>query len=84
MIFLMGQGVGCIPLYFHLSFIFPLFEVLAKSKFYLFNPLTVIFWGGYYFYSGTIVVKGLLHFSITFAYALIFLIIIFLKYLIPK
>jgi hypothetical protein len=66
------------------SLSFDLCEVLAKSKLYLFNPLTVIFWSGYYFYSGTIVVKGLLMFLITFAYVLIFLIIIFLKYLIPK
>ena len=47
---------------FPLLVFFDLFEVLAKPLFYLFNPLTVIFWGGYYFYSGTKVVKGLLNF----------------------
>jgi hypothetical protein len=50
----------------------------------LFNPLTVILWGGYYFYSGTIVVKGLLNFLITITYVLLFLIIIFFNYSIPK
>jgi hypothetical protein len=45
------------------SLSFDLFEVLAKSKFYLFNPLTVMVWGGYHFCSGILVVRGLLDFS---------------------
>jgi hypothetical protein len=39
------------------------FKVLSKYYFYLFNLFTVILWGGYHFYSGTLVVNGLLNFS---------------------
>jgi hypothetical protein len=46
-----------------LVFLFDLFEVLAKSKFYLFNPLTVIVWCGYHFCSGILVVRGILNIS---------------------
>jgi hypothetical protein len=46
------------------SLSFDLFEVLAKSNFYLFNPLTVMVWGGYHFCSGILVVRGLLNFSL--------------------
>jgi hypothetical protein len=45
MIFLMGQGVGCIPLYFHLSFIFFPYSThhkyLEKNKFAHSFPLLV-------------------------------------------
>jgi hypothetical protein len=50
----------------------------------LFNPLTLIFWGGCYFCSGKIVVKGLLIFLNIISYVPLFLIIISLKYSIPK
>jgi hypothetical protein len=46
------------------SLSFDLFEVLAKSNFYLFNPLTVMVWGSYHFCSGILVVRGLLIFSL--------------------
>jgi hypothetical protein len=49
---------------FHIfSLSFDLFEVLAKSKFYLFNSPNVMVWGVYHFCSGILVVRGLLNVS---------------------
>jgi hypothetical protein len=45
------------------SLSFDLFEVLAKSMFYLFKLLTVMVWGFYHFCSGILVVRDLLNFS---------------------
>ena len=68
----------------HFSLSFDLFAVLAKSKFYLFNPHTVIFWGGYHFYSGALVVRGLLYFSYNYCMCPHIFNHAFIKFLLPK
>jgi hypothetical protein len=56
---------------------------LAKSKFYLFNSLTLMVWGVYHFCSGVLVVRGLLDFFAIISFVLIFLIMAFLDFLVP-
>jgi hypothetical protein len=67
---------------FNLSF--DLFEVLAKSKFYLSNSLTVMVWGVYHFCSGMLVVRGLLNFYCHYCMCPIFLTMAFVDFLMPN
>jgi hypothetical protein len=49
----------CFPLLVFFNFL----KYWQNPSFIFFNPLILIFWGGYCFCSGTIVIKGLLNFS---------------------
>jgi hypothetical protein len=75
--------LGC-SLFHIFSRTFDLLEVLAKSKFYLFNSLTVMVWGVYHFCSGILVVRGLLNFSCHYCMCHVFLTMAFVDFLMPK
>jgi hypothetical protein len=55
---------------------------MAKTKFYLSNPLKLMGWGVYHFCSCALVVRSLLIFITNFEMVLIFLIMAFLVLLV--
>jgi hypothetical protein len=61
---------------------YDLIEIWLNTKFYLFNPLKMMGWGIYHFWSGVLVVTSLLNFVTNFEIVLIFLIITFLVLLV--
>jgi hypothetical protein len=75
--------LGC-SLFHIFSLTFDLFEVLDKSKFYLFISLTVMVWGVYHFCSGILVVRGLLIFFCYYCMCPIFLTMAFVDFLMPN